>query len=173
MSNHDYLTTGPYMKSIIRNTYCILSCLFVLVSCNTSKLDAPINLEEKYTNKQILIRAPEYANTFNTKDPVLLELKYNSNKTITFPSNYNVKAFEESKDGWIEIDEKPVISNLPDKIVLSPHIELPLVQVVSFFPNLPNINRKYKLRIFVIGEMIEEGETTVQVSAYTDVVLRP
>lgn len=143
----------------------------ILVSCVSSR-QPPVTLDEKYVNQQILLRAPLYANTYMTSNPIFLELKYNSNKTITIPTNYNVKAFEKSKDGWIEINEKPVESNLPDEIVLSPDIELPLIQVVSFIPNLPDIYRKYKLRIYVFGEMKEEGEI-VEVAAYTDVVLHP
>jgi hypothetical protein len=129
-------------------------------------------MDEKYVNQQILLRAAPYGNSYTINDPIIFELKYNSNKTITFPSNYNVRAFEDSKDGWIEIDEKPVKNNLPDEIVLSPDIELPLVQIVAFFPNLPDFYRKYKLRIYVFGEMKEEGEI-VEVAAYTDVVLHP
>jgi len=68
--------------------------------------------------------------------------------------------------------EKPT-ERFPDgDIIFSPDKYMPIVQVVGAFPDLPDINQKYKLRIYVTGEMkTEEGNQDVV--AYVDVQLTP
>jgi hypothetical protein len=148
----------------------IIFCSSVLVSC-ASSWQPPVTLDEKYVNQQILLRTSKH-NTFTTNDSILLEMKYNSTNEIVFPRDYNLRLFENTKDGWVEIYEKPVTRNPPDDIVLSPNKYISFIQAIFVFPDLPNYDRKYKLRIYVFGEMKEEGEI-VEVAAYTDVVLHP
>jgi len=141
-------------------------------SCADSKLNDPIQIADEYVNRQILIRAPAYANKFSTKDVVILELKYNSTNEIVFPNNYGVRIFEETSNGWIEIKEKATDRVPPDDIVLSPMKEMPAVQVVMLFPDLPNLGRKYALRIYVIGQMNSNGKK-IEIAAFVDIVLQP
>jgi hypothetical protein len=154
----------------------VVNCLFfvqvTLSSCSTTITNPPIPVEKDFTNKQILLRAPDYANTFKTTESLALELKYNSTNEIKFPRNYNLRIFEYSDGEWIEIMEKPT-ERFPDgDIIFSPDKYMPIVQVVGAFPDLPDINQKYKLRIYVTGEMkTEEGNQDVV--AYVDVQLTP
>ncbi len=143
----------------------------ILVSCTSSR-QPPVPLDEKYVNQQILLRAAPYANTFTTDDSITIEMKYNSTNEIVFPRDYNLRLFENTKDGWVEIYEKPTERYPSDDIVLSPHKLMPLATIVFVSPDFQNFDRKYKLRIYVFGVMKEEGEI-VEVAAYTDVVLHP
>lgn len=152
--------------------FCICIWLMLLTSCVVDEKKAPISIDDKYVNQQIIIRAPSYANTFKTKDFITLELKYNSNNVIVFPNNYNVRIFEEMTDAWVEIKEKPTERIPSGEIVLSPEKYLPAVQVVAFFPDLPKQDRAYSLRVYVIGQMKEKGEIK-DVAAFTHIDLNP
>ena len=143
-----------------------------LPSCSTTNPGHPISVDEGFLNKQILIRAPGYANKFKTTESLVLELKYNSYNEIVFPRNYNLRIFEYSGDEWVEIKEKPT-QRFPDEdIIFSPDKYMPAVEVVGLFPDLPDIFREYKLRIYVTGKMkTDDGDQDV--TAYVDVVLTP
>lgn len=146
--------------------------LLIIAACSPLGRDDPISINPKYVNDQILLRAPQYANTFKTNDSIILELKNNTHNTLTFPRNYNIKIFEDSKEGWIWISEKPTQRTPANDIVLSPKEESPVVEVVVVFPDLPDTNREYKLRIYVVGKM-QEDEKLIEVGAYTDIFLYP
>ncbi len=157
-----------------------LSCLMLflvaiqilLASCSSASNLPPLSFEDDYLNQQILLRVPSYSNTYKTTDPINLELKYNSNKEIIFPYNYNLKIFERSDVMWVELKEKPTDRFPLNDIILSPTIELPAVQVVVLFPDLQNPFREYDLRIYVIGNM-KTNDGTEEVAAYTEITLQP
>jgi hypothetical protein len=153
-------------------TIYLLLLQIALPSCSTTNPDHPIPIEEGLLNKQLLIRAPANANTFKTTESLFLELKYNSYNEIIFPRNYNPRIFEYSDDEWVEINEKPT-QRFPDEdIIFSPDKYMPAVQVVGLFPDLPDVFREYKLRIYVTGKMkTDDGDQDV--TAYVDVVLTP
>ena len=155
---------------IVANLFLLL--LSLLVSCTPSGKSPPILLEDKYVNQQILVRAPNYSNTYNVGDSISLELKYNSKYEIVFPNDYNLRIFEDTGDGWVEIKQKPTQRIPSGDIVLFPTAELPAVQIVILFPDLPDLQRKYLLRIYVIGQMKIDGDL-VKVAAYTQIALHP
>ncbi len=150
----------------------VLLGIVLIPSCTVADVNNPIPIEEEYVNQQILIRAPAYVNKFNTRDAVILELKYNSTNEIVFPNDYGLRIFEKTADGWTEIKEIPTETFPPDDIILSPLKEMPAVQTVMFFPNLPDLGRKYSLRIYVIGQMNSNGKK-IEIAAFVDIVLQP
>jgi hypothetical protein len=160
------------MKITIQTISLLILFQVFLVSCSSSDDNPPLSFENKYINQQILLRAPDYSNTFSITDPISLELKYNSTNEIVFPNNYNLKIFEKTADGWVEVKEKPTERYPPDDIVLSPTKYMPAVQVVPLFPDLLNPFVKHELRIYVIGNM-KTGDGIKEVAAYTDVILHP
>jgi hypothetical protein len=148
-----------------------LSLIF-LASCNVgTKLD-PVSFDSGYVNNQILLRPADYLNSFNTDDSITLELKYNSTNLISFPRNFNLKYFEKTKNGWVELEEKPVERYPSSEIVFSPDSSSPLVLVLSAYPSIKDQSKKVHLRIYVFGKM-ETEEGLVDVAAYTDVYLVP
>jgi hypothetical protein len=163
--------TYKYFFRIVIISYLLLLHI-ILLSCSTASPKHPIPTEEGFLNKQILIRAPSYANKFKTTETLVLELKYNSTNVIVFPRNYNLRIFEYSGDDWVEIKEKPT-QRFPDEdIIFSPDKYIPAVQVVGLFPDLPDIFREYKLRIYLTGKMkTDDGDQDV--TAFVDVVLTP
>jgi len=147
--------------------------LFVLItSCKANEIHPLVNIPNEFVNQQINIRVAGYSNTYKNTDPVSLELKYNSNDVIVFPNNYNLKIFELSNGNWVEIQEKPTERLPQDDIVLAPNKTLPAVHVVVLFPNIVDMNKTHKLRIYVIGEM-QTDDGNQNVAAYTDITLGP
>ncbi len=159
-------------KTVITICCDILIGLFLLTSCASSERPPTINVDSKYINQQILLRAPKYANTYKTKDVITLELKYNSNNEIIFPNNYNLRIFEETINGWTEIKERPTERIPSGDVVFSPEKYMPAVEIVFLHPELPNPNEESFLRIYVIGKM-KEGDEIIDVAAYTTIVLSP
>jgi hypothetical protein len=146
--------------------------LFVLCSCKSSRINSPISTEKQYTNNQILLNVTNFGNTFKNSDPVMLELKYNSTNTITFPNNYNLRVFELVDNQWIEIGESPTDRYPSGEIVLSPNLAMPFAHAVVFFPNINGSNQSHHLRVYVFGTMETDKEFT-EVTAFTDLTLRP
>jgi len=164
------------MTTMNKQTIALISVVLfgslLLSSCIAPELGNPIQIAEEYVNQQILIRAPAYANKFSTRDVVILELKYNSPNEIVFPNNYGLRIFEKTTDGWVEVKEKLTDRIPPGDIILSPTKELPVVQVVMLFPDLPDLGRKYSLRIYVVGQMNSNGKE-IEIAAFVDIVLQP
>jgi hypothetical protein len=152
--------------------FLLLIVFLFLTSCSPAEPPTPIDIEPDYVNQQILIRAPAYANSFSPKDPIILELKYNSENEIIFPNNYNLKIFKNADGKWIEIEEKPIERYPHGNIVLSPENTMQVVYALGAHPKLLFFSEEYSLRIYVVGEMKVNGEV-LQVAAYTDVMLSP
>ena len=150
----------------------LLIMVILLSACGLARADDPIEFDKEYLNNQVLIRAPAYSNTFKTKGTITLELKYNSNSRILFANNYNIKIFQNISNHWTEIKEKPATRISSDIVELSPEKAMPAVQVVMFYPDLPQPNEKCSLRVYVVG-LMEANGTTKNVAAYTDIVLFP
>ena len=150
----------------------ILLCQVLIISCSDSVSVPSIDIEKKYINRQILLRAPTFSNSFSTLDPINLELKYNTDSEIVFPNNYNLKIFMQTGQGWVEIKEKPIVRLPSGDVVFSPSKQMPAVEDIFFSPQLPSNNQKYQLRIYVIGNMTKNGER-INVAAFTDIVLHP
>ena len=150
----------------------VVICLMLMVSCKTSVEASPVLVDERYLNKQILLRAPSYSNTFKTEDQISLELKYNSSDEIVFPNNYNLRIFERTSDTWVEIKERPRERYPLGDVVFSATKYMPPVQVIFLMPDLTSLGQKHQLRIYVFGNM-KIGDDIVKAAAFTDVTLSP
>ena len=150
----------------------IMLVSFILISCSSNSPEIPpIKLDEVYVNKQIKLIAAQELNDFKTKDSVGLILEYNSENKILFPPNYNLRIFIKEDGKWLEIKEKPTIRPEND-VVLSPDVPISYGQIVSFFPQIPDITKKYTMRAYVFGNMTTK-EGTVQVGSFVDFILIP
>ena len=158
-------------KIFIRVVVLLAACLFV-ISC-APKEKRLIDVDPAYTNKQILLRTASFLNTYKTKDPIFLELKYNDTNEIVFPTNYNLRIFYKiDNNEWIEINEKPTRRFPEGDIVFSPNKQMPIAEAVVVYPDLPNLVDNYILRIYVIGDMATDQGTN-KVAAFTEMKLIP
>lgn len=151
-------------------------CLsYVLLSCAklNDDLSAPIEVDTDYLNQQIKLLPVKQLNTFKIGEPVGLQLLYNSENEIVFPSNFNLRIFVRREDNWVEIEERAT-QRFPDgDVVLSPVNPASYAQIVTFFPELEYLNETYTLRVYVFGDMRIGNHETKQVAAFVDIVLSP
>jgi hypothetical protein len=159
------------MKKRIFSIICwLLLCQVLLAACSSSENNPPLDFEEGYVNQQILLNAPDLFNTFNTKDPIHLEITSTSSDEIVLPNDLNLRIFERKAGDWIEILELPTTRLPAGDLILSPIKKTR--EITSTSPNLPDATRKYRLRIYVSGDMKTE-EGIKQVAAYVDITLHP
>jgi hypothetical protein len=158
-------------RNAITVSFLLLLFNMILISCVTQNTD-PIPVESVFLNEQIKLRAASYLNTFKTGDAVYLELKYNTNRKIVFPNNYNLRIFYKLDNEWAELKEKPTQRYPEGEIVFSPTVYMPATEVVPVLPDLPSRLKEYDLRIYVMGHM-EDKDKLVEVFAYAVIALRP
>jgi hypothetical protein len=155
-----------------KHLFLILLIFFVITGCASSKLDDPIATLQENTNNQIQLYSFDFYNTFNTSDPITAEIWNMSENSIEFPDDSNIRIFERTRKGWVEIFEKPATRIPPGPFTMNPVGESQSIRMIMTHPVLPDTGRKYDLRIYVSGLMQENGET-IEVYAYTDVTLKP
>lgn len=144
----------------------------ILVSCNSNDLNEPIEFPQENLNNQIKLDILNNANSFTIEKPIILELIYNYENEFRFPNNYNLRIFEQTQDGWVEIEEIPTERFPKGDVVLSPNIAIPYPYVISVSPQLPDKLQKYKLRVYIFGKMVDNDKLT-DVAAFIDVTLQP
>jgi hypothetical protein len=144
-----------------------------LLSCSAtpSKDTQPnVDIDDSYLNQQVLVNAPDYFNSFQTNDPLVLEVISSSESEIRFSNDFSLRIFQKIDDGWVEIKELPMTRLPKDDVILSPNTSAS--QDLAVFPDLKNHSQSYQLRIYVFGDMQTE-QGSQKVSAYTEVQLQP
>ena len=151
----------------------MLITAIALLSCSTSPskdTQPSVDIDERYLNNQVTVRAPEIFNSFRTNDPVILEILNYSDNEIRFSNDYSLRIFKKTDDGWVEIKEIPTTRLPEDDIIFSPNSST--IEDFAVFPDLKDYSQNYRLRIYIIGDMqTEQGHQ--KVSAYTEVQLQP
>lgn len=151
----------------------ILLFCFAITSCSPQEVSPPVHIDSEYLNNQIKLRVANYSNTFKTSNSIHLEMKYNTNREIVFPNNYNIRLFYRLDSKWIEVSEKTTERYPKGDIVFSPTAYAPPVEVVVVFPDLPEKFKEYDLRIYVMGDMKSDNDGIAKVAAYVDITLLP
>ncbi|MEA5078543.1 MAG: hypothetical protein VB013_08230 [Anaerolineaceae bacterium] len=155
-----------------KNTIIIFIIIFLLFGCSKPKVKDPIATDSQFTNQQIKLYSSADYNTYSTKDVISAEIWNLSGKEVKFPNNYNIKIYEYLNDDWKEISEKPVTRLPSGNFEFNPNDGSSNIRMIGIFPDLPDINQEYYLRIYVSGKMVE-GNKEVEVTAYIDVKLKP
>jgi hypothetical protein len=158
------------MKTIFSMACWIMVCQVFLASCSNPKNDILIDIQDDYLNRQLLLRAPTFFNTFKTADPIVLDLISSSSNDIVFPNDCNLRIFKRTNEGWIEIKEIPTVRLPEGEIVLSPMTKV--VEHLDIAPSLIDYTQSYQLRIYAMGDM-KTNEGIKKVAASFDVTLNP
>lgn len=153
----------------------IIILLFVsqmfLESCSTAIREPQVdNIEANNTNNQIHAKVYELMNTFETVNPVFLEIQSFAPGIIVFNNNFGVRIFQKTNNDWKEIKEKTTTRLPEDDVVFSP--ENGMVKIFTVFPELDDYTHNVQLRIYIIGE-IQTDQDITKVAAYVDVMLHP
>ncbi len=157
---------------MIKKIFYLIVLMLCVTSCSTMEIVNPIITDPEFTNQQITLSSFDFDNSFKTTAPISAEIWDESRKYIKFPNNFNIRLFEKTKEGWVELGEKPVTRLPPGDFVFDPINGCSCTVMISVFPDLPDVTRKYELRIYVSGLMSENNDE-VEVVAYTDVTLLP
>ena len=157
-------------RKILSIIYWLLLCQVLLVACSSAENHPPLDFEESYVNQQILLSTPAHFNTYKTRDPIYIEIRSVSNSEIVLPNNLNLRIFERKDRNWIEIPELATTRLPAGDTVLSR--TKTILNTTYTDPGIPDVTRKYHLRIYVSGDMKTE-EGIKEVAAYVDVTLHP
>lgn len=150
--------------------------LLVTISCtNGTYRDSPnVGIEEEYLNTHIRLVAPFAINSFKINDAIAISLEGISQETIFFSEGDGVKIFLEGREGWVEVEN--LESFTPDfPRYLYPYKGNPTESIlIGVLPVLPDPTQPANLRIFIIGNIVEDLQVTDQkVGAFIDVTLTP
>lgn len=152
--------------------FCMVLFLLSLSACSSTMIGDPILLNSDFVNKQITLLSFDFDNSFKTSDPISAEIWNESGNSIRFPNNYNIRIFEKTNEGWVEYVEKPVTRLPSGDFVFDPKEGLCCTVMISAFPDLPDLNRNYTLRIYVSG-LMSNNNAEVEVFAFKDIILNP
>jgi len=160
------------MRTKFSTIFWLLIFCFLLLSCARTESEPPVDIKDGYINQQIQLLVPAQFNSYKTTSPVVLEVQYYSNNDIVFPNNYNVRIFKQTNNGWVEIQEQPILRLPEEDIVFSAERETDAVRLFTVYLELDEYDQSSKLRFYIIGDMKVEKEIQ-QVAAYVDVTLNP
>jgi hypothetical protein len=157
---------------------CILT--IVLVSCDSltnraEQTSAPapdfgVDLE---IVDFIEITAPNGWNSFRTDDSVTLEIWNSSENLITCDPDSGLRIFVPTDAGWMEIKNKE--RYLYESIELEPTENYDPFKAVATYvrPDLPDYSVTSIIRIYVVGELLDDAEGSRKVASYIDLKLTP
>jgi len=118
-------------------------------------------------DKYLAIFAPEGWNSFKTDDTVTLDVQNISENRITAAPDFGARIFIRTDNGWVEVKNKMGYKNKPFSV--DPR-KLAATMVI---PELPDYSVPYDIRIFLVGELIENGKEARKVGSYIDIKLGP
>jgi hypothetical protein len=159
------------MKKIILFSALIIQIL-TITGCSPSKFNNPIPSKSEFTNNQIQLYSFDYFNTYKTSDAISAQIWNMTENSIEFPNDANIRIFEKTRKGWVEMIEKPVTRIPSGPFTINPVGESQSIRMIGIVPDISDINRKYDLRIYVSG-LMQEDEETIEVFAYKDITLWP
>jgi hypothetical protein len=134
-------------------------------------MQAPIDFDESFLNKQIRLRTGEPIWPLKTTDSLALLLEANAPDKIIFPNDFNLRIFYQEGEKWVELPERPV-TRLYDLVVMTPEEPASLYQIVDFWPEYPDVEATYYMRVYVFGDM-STPEGVKEVAAFIDFVVTP
>jgi hypothetical protein len=124
-------------------------------------------------DKYLQVIAPEGWNTFKTSEPVSLLVRNVSQNQITFDPDLGARIFIYSEKGWIEVGNKMTYEN--DSLTIDPSENWYADKTASTFvlPDLLDYSVQCNMRIFIIGDLMENGKASKKVGSYIDLRLNP
>ena len=154
--------------------------VIVLSSCgstNDSTVQFTIPMSEigadVQKNQYLQIIAPEGWNSFKTGESISLMVRNISENQITFAPDFGARMFIRTDKEWVEVENKITYKNDPS--TLDPSDDWFVDKTVSPIvrPILSNDSVPYDIRVFIIGDLMENGNTSKKVGSYIDLKLNP
>ena len=161
---------------MFRGIKIIISISLILCACTeTLPSDSPIDsvsLDE--LNQEIILEAPAEWNSFRVGEAITLSIINISSDPILFDANFGRRIFVYDNKQWVEKEDQ--ISNFHnDELVLTPNnSDQTNIYSTSIFPVLDDVTKKTTMRIFILGNLLINGEKQENITgAYIDITLIP
>lgn len=152
-------------------SFLLLLSVSMIAFWGTSSAPPPIEFDQVNLNQQITLDVVEELNTFESGESIFVFVYFNVkdlNAEIVFPNHSNRKMFIKDGKDWVEVFEKPT-TYLYENVILN---RTKCRNALVLDPKLPDLRKPYYLRVYVFGDMTTD-EGTIQVAAYTDIMLTP
>jgi hypothetical protein len=154
-------------------TIVLSSCSFAANVAEQSSIPTPDIGTDVQVGKFLEVTAPNGWNSFKTDEAVSLEIRNISENPITSGPDFGMRIFVRSDQGWIEVKNKAGYEY--ELITLEPTENYDPFKTVGTFvlPELPDYSVASDIRIFVFGDLIENGKEPKKVASYIDLKLNP
>jgi hypothetical protein len=128
---------------------------------------------EVQANRYLEVTAPDGWNSFKSNESISLMIRNISKQEIAAGPDFGAKIFLRTDDRWIEVKNKTVYLN--DGFILEPDENFDPLKIAAIFvlPDLPNYSTTAYIRIYVVGNLSENGKETKKVASYIDLELKP
>lgn len=150
--------------------------ILFLISCENNPISTPIapdvGVPQEELNKRLSLKAPREWNSFRIGEPIALSIDNMSDDDIAFDANFGTRVFLFLQDSWIETSNQ-VKNYYNDDIVIHPiKLDWTNTSTIAVLPELVDQPRKVSVRIFIVGNIYEDGvRTDLKTGAFTDVIL--
>jgi hypothetical protein len=124
-------------------------------------------------NKYLQIIAPEGWNSFKTGESISLMARNVSENQIAFAPDFGARIFIRTDKEWVEVGNKITYKNDPSTLDPSDdwYVDKTISPIVD--PVLPDNSVPCDIRIFIIGDLMENGKMSKKVGSYIDLRLNP
>ena len=154
-------------------TIVLSSCSFATNGAEQSSIPTPDIGTNVQVGKFLEVTAPNGWKSFKTDEAVSLEIRNISKHPITSGPDFGMRIFVRTDKGWIEVKNKA--SYEYELITLEPTENYDPFKTVGTFviPDLPDYSVASDIRIFVFGDLIENGKASKKVASFIDLRLNP
>ena len=159
------------MISII--TIVLASCSSAINLAEQPSIATPVIGKDIQIGKYLEVTAPNGWNSFKTDDSISLEIRNISEGQISFGPDFGARIFVLSDQSWLEVKNKITYKNYPLTLDPTENYDPMKTGATIVQPELPDYTVPYDIRIFLVGDLIENGKEARKVSSYIDIKLVP
>ena len=160
----------------------ILVCITIIVLSSCSSADkAPAKFTipmseigaDVQKGKYLQITAPAGWNQFTSDEDITLEVLNISDDQITSGPDFGARIFAWIDNEWVEVKNKMRYQYQSFTLEPTENYDPLKTVAISVYPELPASSATYHIRIFLIGELIENNNASRKVGSYIDLRLSP
>lgn len=149
------------------------SCTTATNSTEPSSIPTPDIGADVQKDKYLEVLAPDGWNSFNTNTSISLEIRNVSENQITSGPDFGVRIFIRTDKEWIEVKNKAGYEYQLFTLDPTENYDPRNTAAIGVRPDLPDNSISYRLRIFVVGNLMENGKGSKKVASFIDLELHP
>jgi len=166
-----------FQRIPMRRIVMVFALFCIMVSgCGSFGAAAPdVGVLESELNTRLELVVPDGWNSYTTDDEIGMVINNISDEPILFDHYFGARLFFLQDNQWVETENAMTFMNM-DAILLEPNAELDFHKKhpAVVHPALPDLGKKYTLRIYLIGNVCKDGQpTSTKTAVYIDLDLKP